>query len=169
MILGSKALNIKAIGILNTQIRFRPLEPLCMIQIALVGLTDLKNNMLEINEQQKEDLKKCPELKAMVDEYISTNGADVRNEDGEIKFPRFIVRMRTCLEDNIGWNGMCEFLGWSRDSELWEDFTSWGHNSRWKNIFWPWVNENFERAVSVALAIQASDCLRRINRPETLK
>ncbi len=109
--------------------------------------------MLKINEQQEEDLRKCPELKAMVDEYISTNGFEVRNKGGEIELPPLIVWMRTHLEDDIGWNGMREFLGW--DSELWMDFTSWGHNSRWKNVFWSWVNENFERAVSVALAIQA--------------
>lgn len=167
MILDLRALNIMVIGILNTWTQLPLSAPLCTTRIALAGLTDWRNSMLEINEQQKEDLKKCPELKAIVDEYISTNGSGVRNKDGEIEFPPFIVWMRTHLEDDIGWNRMCEFLGW--DSELWLDFTSWGHNSRWKNVFWSWVNENFARAVSVALAIQASDCLRRINRLETLR
>ena len=125
--------------------------------------------MLKISEQQKEHLKEYPELKAMVDEYISTNGSGVRNKDGEIEFPPLIVWMRTHLEDDIGYNSMCEFLGWDRDGELWENFTSWGHNSRWKNVFWSWVDENFERAVSVALAIQDLDCISRTKGLEAVK
>lgn len=110
--------------------------------------------MLQINESQKEELKKYPELKAMVDEYIATDGAGVKNKDGEIEFPPFLVWMRTHLEDDIGWDDMCEFLEWDEDGELWEDFTSWGHNSRWGRVFWPWVDNDFEYAVSVALALQ---------------
>ena len=110
--------------------------------------------MLEITEQQKEELKKYPELKAMVDEYIATDGDGVKNKDGEIEFPPFLVWTRTHLEDDIGWHDMREFLEWDEDEDLWIDFTSWGHNSRWGRVFWPWVDNNFEDAVAIALALQ---------------
>ena len=110
--------------------------------------------MLEINESQKEERNKYPELKAMVEEYIATDGKAVDGEDGEKQLPKLIVWMRTHLENDIGWDRMCEFLEWDEDGEQWKDFTSWGHNSRWSRVFWPWVDGDFEYAVSVAIALQ---------------
>ena len=110
--------------------------------------------MLEINESQKEELNKYPELKDMVEEYIATDGKAVDGEDGEKQLPKLIVWMRTHLENDIGWDKMCEFLEWDEDGEQWEDFTSWGHNSRRSRVFWPWVDGDFEYAVSVAIALQ---------------
>lgn len=110
--------------------------------------------MLEINESQKEELNKYPELKAMVEEYIATDGKAIEDEKGEKHLPKLIHWMRCHLEDDIGWDKMCEFLEWDEDGGDWENFCSWGHNSRWVNVFWPWVDGDFEYAVSVAIALQ---------------
>lgn len=110
--------------------------------------------MFELEDHQKEELAKYPELKALVDEYIATEGSAVVNESGEKQLPRLIVWMREHLEDDVGWDDMCEFLEWDEEGDDWEAFTSWGHNSRWANVFWPWVDSEFGFAVSVALALQ---------------
>lgn len=44
-----------------------------------------------------------------------------------------------------------ELFGW--DEDMAEDFNSWGHNSRWANVFEPFLAENLDDCLNIAVVL----------------
>lgn len=95
-----------------------------------------------------ERLKKHPFLNKYVEHFIKSNGKSEKS--GWLPFLTIWFRelFKAC---EIYDEDVPELLGW--DEETSEDFWSWGHNSRYNHVFWSWLNDDIENAVSSAFEI----------------
>lgn len=86
----------------------------------------------DLGETIKKKLDKYPVLKRCVEKYIN-------EEDDPCMLTDLTVYVR-CMEIDEP-----EFFGW--DEETTEEFYSWGHNSRYANVFEGELAWNFENMV----------------------
>lgn len=86
----------------------------------------------ELSEQTKKRLEAYPVLKRCVEKYIN-------DEDDPCMLTDLTVYVRLMEIDEPS------FFGW--DEETTEDFYSWGHNSRYANVFESELEWNTENMV----------------------
>ena len=76
-------------------------------------------------------LDKYPNVQKYIKDYIKNDGE--MSTPGRL--PNLVVWFRETLEKNNA--DVAEYFGWT---EEWADeFYSWGHNSRWANVFMAWL------------------------------
>lgn len=108
--------------------------------------------MLETNDRIKEllDTKviKYPNLHKYITNFIKNNG---ESEDPEY-LPKLLVWIRRTTDDRP--------VDFHMDDETYEEFCCWGHNSRWKNVFWNYMIDNLEYVIEVCLELakRNGDC-----------
>ena len=90
---------------------------------------------MNLSKKSMERLKKYPVLKAAVEDFISTNGT--HKVPGRLCDLTVYIRMLDVFEP--------EFFGWS--NYYFEEFCSWGHNSRYANVLEPLLCWNLNRHV----------------------
>ena len=84
-------------------------------------------------------LSKYPNLKRYFKHFAKNEGEPELNGF----LPNLIVWIRLLVEPENGeWTDPVAFFGLTGDEA--EDFFSWGSNSRWKNVFWPFAIENLD-------------------------
>ena len=88
------------------------------------------------------DLDKYPHLKKAVEHFYDTDGQ--AEELGLL--PNLIIWIRNTIPDSVD---PAEFFGMDNDTA--EDFYSWGHNSRWANTFWTYLQTHFDWCVACCL------------------
>lgn len=92
-------------------------------------------------------LNKYPNVQRYVADYIENEGRG----PGGTRLPDLVVWFRETLEKN----GI-DVPGYFEWTEEWrEEFYSWGHNSRWGNVFMSWlepdeVEEHLETIADIA-------------------
>ena len=85
------------------------------------------------------DLSEFPNLERYFNHFEETDG--VPEMQGCL--PNLIIWIRLIVEPKDGdWIDPMSFFG--LDDEDAEDFYSWGHNSRWKNVFWTFAQSNLK-------------------------
>ncbi len=86
------------------------------------------------------DIGDCPNLKRYYEHFSATNG------EAEIpgRLPRLIIWIRLSTEDaeNEELVSVPKFFEMDYETEI--EFYSWGHNSRWMNVFWRYAINNKE-------------------------
>lgn len=90
-------------------------------------------------------LKKHPFLKQYVNSYIKNDGMS------EIAgyLPYLVIWFRRMFEKcGIEDDNIPDICGWDNDTA--EEFWSWGHNSRWNNVFRTWLEGGVEDPVRIA-------------------
>lgn len=109
--------------------------------------------MQTLTKETIERLATYPELNKLVREFIETDG-ECPLVDGERVLPHFVHWLKLRLLNDSDNGKMRERTGWDEDADA--EFYSWGHNSRWANVFWPWVESNLKDAVNLAMDINDS-------------
>ena len=85
------------------------------------------------------DLSKFPNLERYFNHFEETDGVPEMQDC----LPNLIIWIRLIVEPKEGeWIDPMRFFG--LDDEDAEDFYSWGHNSRWKNVFWTYAQCNLK-------------------------
>lgn len=108
--------------------------------------------MLNISETTKKLLEseaiKYPNFHTYATQFIKNDG---KSEDKEF-LPKLIVWIRKTTDDRPD--------GFTMDDDTYEEFCSWGHNSRWQNVFWDYLTSNLDYAIGVCLdlAREHGDC-----------
>lgn len=112
-------------------------------------------------EEQLKELEKYPHLKKAVEHYYETGG----QPEHEHCLPNLIVWIRHNIEDECCDLEPAEFFG--MDEETKEDFWSWGHNSRWSNTFWSYLDKHFnycvEQCMELACVMEDFDVEKYMN------
>ena len=88
------------------------------------------------------DISKYPNLERYYRHFEETNGQSERHDDS---FPNFIIWIRLVVEpedEGKEWTDVAQFFELDEDDA--EDFHSWGHNSRWANVFLPFALHNMD-------------------------
>ena len=76
------------------------------------------------------DLSEFPNLERYFNHFVETDGSPEMQDC----LPNLIIWIRLIVEPHEGkWIDPMTFFG--LDDEDAEDFYTWGHNSRWKNVF----------------------------------
>lgn len=88
-------------------------------------------------------MNKYEHLTKYIEDYKKNKG----NSEKPGYLPKLVVYFREVLEDNV--ENIPAFFGW--DYELEEDFYSWGHNSRWANVFNGMLYEHLREYVDMLL------------------
>ena len=84
------------------------------------------------------DISKHPNLERYCRHFEETNGRSERHDDS---FPNFIIWIRLVVEPDEGeWTDVAQFFQLDEDDAV--EFNSWGHNSRWANVFLPFALNN---------------------------
>lgn len=91
-------------------------------------------------------LDKFPNVQKYIKEYIKNDG-----EMSLTRLPNLVIWFRETLEKNGV--DVPEYFGWTE--EWTEEFYSWGHNSRWVNVFMTWlepddIEEHLEEIADIA-------------------
>ena len=94
-------------------------------------------------ENLLKELEKYPHLKAAVEHFYDTDG----KPEHEYKLPNLIVWIRQML-DKSG-EEAAEYFDMPEETR--EDFWSWGHNSRWSNTFWCYLERHFCWCVGICI------------------
>lgn len=106
--------------------------------------------MIRITDETKSlidnEVVKFPNLHKYLVHFIETNG----NCENPEWLPYLIVWIRYATDDCP-----CSSDGklFKMDDETYCDFCSWGHNSRWKNVFWDYLVENIDNCVKDCLEL----------------
>lgn len=100
--------------------------------------------MIKIPKELFEALRKHKHLFKYAKQFCKYH----RATDGKGHYTSLIVWFRDRF-DAAGINDVAEYLDW--DDEMAEDFYSWGSNSRWGHVFSPWLYDNTDEALSIAL------------------
>ena len=87
------------------------------------------------------DISKYPNLERYYRHFEETQG---KSERHDYSLPNFIIWIRFAVEPNDGkeWTDVVQFFELDEDDAL--EFNSWGHNSRWANVFLPFALNNME-------------------------
>ena len=88
------------------------------------------------------DISKYPNLERYYKHFEETNGQSERHDDS---FPNLIIWIRLVVEpedEGKEWTDVAQFFGFDEDDS--EDFHSWGHNSRWAHVFFPFALNNLD-------------------------
>ena len=94
------------------------------------------------------DLSEFPNLERYFNHFAETDGAPEMQDC----LPNLIIWIRLIVEPQEGeWIDPMTFFG--LDDEDAEDFYSWGHNSRWKNVFWPYALNELEHVKAKCLEL----------------
>ena len=91
--------------------------------------------MLLKYENLLKELEQYPNLKKAVESYYNNDG----KPEKEGRLPNLIVWIRVMCDNCM--SDATDFFEMSEDEK--EDFWSWGHNSRWSNTFWSYLDRNF--------------------------
>ena len=88
-----------------------------------------------------------PNVQKYIKEYIYNEGLSNK----PMRLPNLIVWFRETLEKNGV--DIPYYFDW--DDDLCEEFYSWGHNSRWSNVFASWlepddIEEHLENILDIA-------------------
>lgn len=87
-------------------------------------------------ENLLKELDKYPNLKKAVEHFYDTDG----KPEHEGCLPNLIVWIRVVL-DKYKSEDAAEYFDMPEKSK--EEFWSWGHNSRWSNTFWCYLDNHF--------------------------
>ena len=92
-------------------------------------------------------LDRFPNVQKYIKEYIYNEGLSNK----PMCLPNLIVWFRKTLENND--IDVPEYFGWTKEWK--EEFYSWGHNSRWANVFACWlepddIEEHLEEILDIA-------------------
>lgn len=103
------------------------------------------------------DISKYPNLERYYTHFEKTKGLSER-QDGS--FPNLIIWIRLNVEpeyDGKEWIDAAQFFELDEDDT--EEFYSWGHNSRWANVFLPFalINLDLVREKCIELAEKRGD------------
>lgn len=93
-------------------------------------------------ENLLQELKRFPNLKSAVEFFYQNNG----ESEHEGCLPNLIVWIRCVLPEDYD---AAEYF--DMPDEMKEDFWSWGHNSRWANTFYCYLEDNFNYCVKKCL------------------
>ena len=86
------------------------------------------------------DISKYPNLERYYKHFEESYGKSERHDDS---FPNLIIWIRLVVEPEEGeWTDVAQFFELDEDDA--EDFYSWGHNSRWANVFLPFALNNMD-------------------------
>lgn len=108
--------------------------------------------MLKINDRTRNlldsEIIKYPHLHQYITHFIKNDG---KSEDKDF-LPKLIVWIRNINDDTPS--------GFTMDDDTYLEFCSWGHNSRWQNVFWDYLTSNLDYAIGVCLdlAREHGDC-----------
>lgn len=94
-------------------------------------------------ENLLKELDQYPNLKGAVEHFYNTDG----QPEHEGKLPNLIVWIRQVLENES--DDAPEYFEMSERQT--EDFYSWGHNSRWSNTFWVFLENHFNWCVALCI------------------
>ena len=91
-------------------------------------------------DDNSDELSKYPNLARYYRHFEEHHG------EGEVSgwMPKLITWIRTIVEPDEGeWIDPVQAFGMEEYDA--EEFCSWGHNSRWWNVFWPFAASDMER------------------------
>ena len=94
-------------------------------------------------ENLLKELDKYPNLKGAVEHFYNTDGQPEHKD----KLPNLIVWIRQVLD--LAGEDAAEYF--EMPEETAEDFYSWGHNSRWSNTFWLFLENHFNWCVGLCI------------------
>lgn len=101
--------------------------------------------MLNISETTKKllesEARKYPNFHTYATHFINDDGD---SEDDKF-FPKLLVWIRKATDD---WP-----TDFKMDDETYLEFTSWGHNSRWMNVFWRYMINNIDHVIGVCIEL----------------
>ena len=101
-----------------------------------------------MRKETLEKLKEYPKLKKYAKHFEKTDG------DSEIAgFLPFIVIWFRDLFKEAGINDGQVPIEFEMDDDTAEEFWSWGHNSRYANVFEPYLLDNLDFCIDIALQI----------------
>jgi hypothetical protein len=96
-------------------------------------------------ENLLKELDKYPNLKGAVEHFYDNNG----KPEHEGCLPNLIVWIRKVLD--IAGEDAAKFFEMSEETA--EDFYSWGHNSRWANTFWCFLERHFNWCIGLCIEL----------------
>ena len=106
---------------------------------------EITMNKLELYKDQEETLEQYPNLNKYVNSFIENEGYP--EETGHISNLVYFFK-RMCIDNNLNEE---ELFQWTKEEA--DDFYTWGHNSRWANMFAYYLECNFNKCISIALAL----------------
>ena len=100
-----------------------------------------------INSEIKKQLKDYPNLKKYALHFDKTGGM----EEIPGYLPYLVIWFRQLFEKaGIDDGGVPELFGYDEYSDEAEDFWSWGHNSRYSNVFCGWLADDMDYTLNLA-------------------
>jgi hypothetical protein len=85
------------------------------------------------------DLSKFPNLERYFNHFERTNGLPEMKDC----LPNLLIWIRLIVEPDDGeWIDPSKFFKFNKEDSI--EFSCWGRHSRWKNVFWPFAQNNLE-------------------------